>query len=512
MILPNLILRQLYTNKSLTREENGFAFELRNRLSDAVITEVVSMQIDNNEIPQQQLWVENGKGKIPISDVSENDPLILPFNNRIRIICKDIALGEGLHPLKISFKTKSYGQINISVEDEVKDREANAVKIPYDRIDDYTPQAVKRRQEFISRFSGRELEHITNYSFDPKVVRGNIENFSGVAQIPLGFAGPIVVNGEHAQGEFIIPLATTEGTLVASYNRGIKVLNLSGGVKTTIQGDDMQRAPVFVFEDARACNRFVRWINEHVPEIRREAEKTSHVVRLDYMDPYLSNRFVFLRFNFKTGDAAGQNMVGKATFSACQWIIENYMGIEHFYLESNFATDKKASHINILRTRGKRVTAEVILKKEVLRDHLRAEPEILDYHQRISTIGSLFSGANNNGAHSPNGIAAMFIAAGQDVANVAEATAALLHTELTPNHDLYVSITLPSLIVATYGGGTGLPTQRECLELMECYGKDKVNKFAEIVAAVVLAGEVSLGAAITSNDWVSSHERLGRNR
>ena len=512
MILPNLILRQLYTNKSLRREENGFAFELHNRLSDAVITEIIGMQIDNFEVPQQQLWVENGKGRIPITAVSENDPLILPYNNRIRIICKDVMLGDGAHPLKLSFKTKSYGEINISVEDEVTEQEAKSVKVPYDRVDDYTDEAIKRRQEFISQFSGRELQHINKYSFDPEVVRGNIENFSGVAQIPLGFAGPVIVNGEHAQGEFIIPLATTEGTLVASFNRGMKVLNLCGGVKTTIQGDDMQRAPVFVLEDARACNRFVRWINEHVSEIKQEAEKTSHVVRLDYMDPYLSNRFVFLRFNFKTGDAAGQNMVGKATFSACQWILSNYEGIEHFYLESNFATDKKASQINILRTRGKRVTAEALLKRDILKEHLRAIPEVLDYHQRVSTIGAIFSGANNNGAHSPNGITAMFIATGQDVANVSEATAALLHTELTSDRDLYVSITLPSLIVATYGGGTGLRTQRECLELMGCYGKDKVNKFAEIVAAVVLAGEVSLGAAITSNDWVSSHERLGRNR
>lgn len=511
MFLPDPILKLLYTSRSLTRERNGFAFELRNRLSAAVITEINRIEIDSAEIPNQNIWIENGMGRVSVTSVTEKNPLSLPYNEGIRIICDDVTVSNGRHPLKISFKTKSYGQLNLAVEDELKE-EIEQGKIPYDRVNDYSPEAVKRRQEYITRFSGRELKHITNYSFDPKLVQGNIENFSGVAQIPLGFVGPVTVNGEYANGEFIIPLATTEGTLVASYNRGIKALNLSGGVKTTIQGDDMQRAPVFVFEDARACNRFVQWLNEHITEIKQEAEQTSHIARLDYIDPYLSNRFVFLRFNFKTGDAAGQNMVGKATYAACQWILQNYSGIEHFYLESNFATDKKASHINILRTRGKRVTAEAILKKEIVKNQLRADPEILDYHQRISTIGAFFSGANNNGAHSPNGITAMFIATGQDVANVAEATAALIHTELTREHDLYVSITIPSLIVATYGGGTGLPTQRECLELMGCYGKDKVNKYAEIVAAVVLAGEVSLGAAITSNDWVSSHERLGRNR
>ncbi|RMF55068.1 MAG: hydroxymethylglutaryl-CoA reductase, partial [Bacteroidetes bacterium] len=351
-----------------------------------------------------------------------------------------------------------------------------------------------------------------HYSFDPHITQGNIENFIGVAQIPIGIAGPIRVHGEHAQGDFLIPLATTEGTLVASYNRGIKVVNLSGGVKATVVADAMQRAPVFIFKDARQARDFVAWVQEHLEPIRREAEATSSVARLLYIDPYLSNRFAYLRFNYSTGDAAGQNMVGRATFAACSWILDNYPGIERFYLESNFATDKKASQVNIMRTRGKRVTAEAVLKRDVLVQHMRVEPESLYYHTNVATIGAFLSGANNNGAHSPNAITAMFIATGQDVANVAESSAGIVYTELTPEGDLYISLTIPSLIVATYGGGTGLATQRECLELLGCYGKGKVNKLAEIIAAVALAGEVSLGAAISALDWVSSHEEYGRNR
>ncbi len=272
------------------------------------------------------------------------------------------------------------------------------------------------------------------------------------------------------------------------------------------------RAPVFVFEDARAGREFLKWVEANLDRIREEAEATSHVAKLQYIDPYLASKFVYLRFNFFTGDAAGQNMVGRATFAACSWILDHYAGIKHFYLESNFATDKKNSQINVMRTRGKRVTAEAVIKRDILIQQMRVEPESLAYHNGVANIGALLSGANNNGLHSANGITAMFMATGQDVANVAESSAGIIYSELTPERDLYLSITIPSLIVASYGGGTGLATQRECLEVLGCYGKGKVHKFAEIVAGVVLAGEVSLACAISSAEWVSSHEQYGRNR
>ena len=299
---------------------------------------------------------------------------------------------------------------------------------------------------------------------------------------------------------------------MASYSRGMKVLALSGGVRSTVVADAMQQAPVFVFRDARAARDFVAWVQENVDTIRREAEATSSVAKLKYIDPYLASKFAYLRFNFTTGDAAGQNMVGRATFAACNWILENYQGITHFYLESNFATDKKSSHINMLRTRGKRVTAEATVPRELLRRWMRVDPEQIVHHYGVATVGAFLSGANSNGAHSANGITAMFIATGQDVANVAESSASIIYAELTPAKDLYMSLTIPSLIVATHGGGTGLATQRECLEILRCYGKGKVNRLAEIVAAVALAGEISLAAAISSSDWVSSHEKHGRNR
>jgi hydroxymethylglutaryl-CoA reductase (NADPH) len=292
----------------------------------------------------------------------------------------------------------------------------------------------------------------------------------------------------------------------------MKVLRLSGGAKATVMADAMQRAPVFVFQDARACRDFVRWVEANLDKIREQAESTSSVAKLQYIDPYVANKFVYLRFNYSTGDAAGQNMVGRATFAASSWILDQYEGITNFYLESNFATDKKASHVNIMRTRGKRVTAEATIPRDVMIRHLRVEPEQLAYHYGVANVGAFLSGANNNGAQSANAITAMFIATGQDVANVAESSAGIVYCELTPERDFYISLTIPSLIVATHGGGTGLATQRECLEVLGCYGPGNVNRLAEIVAGVALAGEISLAGAISSSDWVSSHEKYGRNR
>lgn len=387
-----------------------------------------------------------------------------------------------------------------------------SMKVPLDKTNNFSPEIIAERQRFIREHSATDIQHVFSHSFDPAVANGNIENFIGVAQVPIGLAGPVLINGEHANGWFHIPLATTEGTLVASYNRGMKVLSMSGGIKTTVTGDQMQRAPVFVFNDARGARDFAFWIDENMDGIRTAAEATSSIAKLSGIEKYHANKFMFLRFNFRTGDAAGQNMVGRATYFACEWIRANCSLVGRYFLESNFATDKKGSYINTIMTRGKRVTAEATVPRQILLDNMRTSPESLHYHHQVSTIAGFMSGVNNNGAHSPNGITAMFIATGQDVANVAESSAGVLYVEVTPDGDLYMSITIPSLIVATYGGGTNLPTQRECLEILGCHGRDKVFKLAEIISAVVLAGELSLGAAISSLDWVTSHEKLGRNR
>ena len=385
-------------------------------------------------------------------------------------------------------------------------------KIPRSRENDYTPEAAAGRREFLRERTGVELEHVAEWSFDPGIAQGNIENFIGVAQVPLGVAGPVLVNGEHAKGDFYVPLATAEGTLVASYNRGMRLLREAGGVTTTVMADKMQRAPAFIFESAREAREFAHWLDENFDQIKQMAESSTRTGRLHDIEKYSASRILFCRFNYTTGDAAGQNLTGKATAVACEWIRANYPKLEHYFLESNFATDKKSSQINMLRTRGKRVVAEATIPGHLINEIMHADTELLWRARLVSNLGGFMSGANNNGAHSANGITAIFIATGQDVANVAESSAAFNYGELLPNGDLYFSVTIPSLIVATYGGGTGLATQRECLELMGCNGKGKVLKLAEIIAATVLCGELSLGSAIVAEEWVKAHDLFGRNR
>ncbi|MEH0154601.1 hydroxymethylglutaryl-CoA reductase [Limibacter armeniacum] len=515
MFIPSILLKQLYTRGSLTNVDGGVKFSLKNRLKDAKLLEILSVKLNKKPIPLEDVSILFGdKEAIAALELKHAGELDFPLRKVVTLLMKEISpLPAEKHTIDLEFKAEPFGKLKVSVDDVITDKKDFEVKIPRNDEDDYSDDAIKTRQDFLKEQTGKSIQHINQYSIDPHSLQGNIEHFMGVAQVPMGIAGPIKVNGEHAKGEFLIPMATTEGTLVASYNRGMKVANMCGGIKSTVQDDAMQRAPVFVFDDARGARDFVQWIKDNFDKIREEAEATSSIAKLTYIDHYLSNKFAFLRFNFKTGDAAGQNMVGRATFAACGWILDHYKGgIKNFYLESNFATDKKASQINIMRTRGKRVTAEVTIKKEVLEQVMRVEPAQLDYHNRVASIGSFLSGVNNNGLHSANGITAMFIATGQDVANVSESSAGIIYTELTKEGDLYLSLTIPSLIVATYGGGTGIGTQKECLELLDCFGKDKVYKFAEIVAAVALAGEISLASAISSSDWVSSHEQYGRNR
>jgi hydroxymethylglutaryl-CoA reductase (NADPH) len=385
-------------------------------------------------------------------------------------------------------------------------------RIPRDPEDDYTPAAATARRDFLAARTGAGTDHVGSYSFDPGILPGNVESFIGVAQVPIGIAGPLLVDGEHAKGEFYVPLATAEGTLVASYNRGMKLLREAGGVKTTVMDDAMQRAPSFLFASARESRAFGEWLKENFDEIKAAAEATTSTGRLRDIEQYSAGRILFTRFNYTTGDAAGQNLSGKATAAACVWILANYPDVEQFFLESNFATDKKSSQVNMLRTRGKRVVAEAVIPNELVKRIMRSDTGLMFKARQVSNLGGFMSGVNNNGAHSANGITAMFIATGQDVANVAESSAAYVYAELRDNGDYYYSVTIPSLIVATYGGGTGLATQRECLELLGCNGEGKVRKLAEIVAATVLCGEISLGSAIVAEEWVAAHDLYGRNR
>lgn len=385
--------------------------------------------------------------------------------------------------------------------------------IPRNKSNDYTLESAAQKRAFVEAETGAAMSYVGQFSTPPEQVSGNVENFMGMTQMPLGVTGPLLINGQYAKGEFLIPLATTEGTLVASYNRGMRAITESGGITTTVFDDYMQRAPAFKFKSARDVQAFMLWFDENYTHIKELAESTSSVAKLEFVQRWPVHNTLYMRWNFSTGDAAGQNMVSKATHLACGWIQKEYPGeIVTYAFSGGMDTDKKHSHMNNLHSRGKRVIAEVVLKKEVLERLMRTTAEAVQNMRDIISQGSLLAGASYTGGHSANGIAAFFIATGQDEANVVESHAGQTFTKALDNGDLYWSWTLPSIIVATFGGGTGLATQRECLEMLDCVGTGKAKKLAEIVAGLVAAGDISIANAVVANEFVASHEKYGRNR
>ncbi len=503
------LLSRAYSRGSLRTTAEGVSFELRNRLFDTHVRRVESVSFDGEPVALDRATVALEDGTRIRGD--ELTGLPFPLRSRVQVELHGVETGAGAHDVAIRFDAEPFGAMSIEFSDHVMSRLASRPSVP--RLDDdQSDAAVAARRDFLTEVAGFRPSHLFATSIPTEATRGNVEMLVGAAQVPVGLAGPLRINGEHAKGEFYVPMATTEGTLVASYNRGMKALSLAGGVTVTVLEDHMQRAPVFAFDSARDARDFRDFVQAHLDELRAAAATTTSHGVLERIECYLASHLAFLRFDFHTGDAAGQNMAGRATFAACSWLLERTPGVRRFFLEGNLATDKKASHINLLQTRGKRVVAECVIPRHVLAQVMRVEPDALLAHNAVATVGSFLAGVNNNGLHAANGLTALYIACGQDVANVSEGSAGIIHAEPTEDGDLYLSITLPAVIVATHGGGTGLPTQQECLRILGCTEPGSALKLAEIVAATVLAGELSLASAISSMDWVSSHEQYGRNR
>jgi hydroxymethylglutaryl-CoA reductase (NADPH) len=349
-----------------------------------------------------------------------------------------------------------------------------------------------------------------------EVKNRNIENMIGATQIPLGVAGPLKVNGEYAKGEFYIPLATTEGALVASINRGCKAVRESGGVTTKIFYDGMTRAPVFKLPSILDVDRFLKWINENYVNIKNITESTSSHIKLKNIEYHVLGNNVWLRFVFETGDAMGMNMVTFAVEEACKYIELNFPEATCLAVSGNLCSDKKQSMINVLHGRGKTVVAEALIPHEIVKRVLKSDSELIhEVNLRKNWLGGARAGTVfQYNAHFANIITAIFLATGQDVAQAIESSMGYTWTEVRPN-GLYVSITLPSLEIGTVGGGTRLPTQREALSLLGVVDHSKPvgfnsKKFAEIVAAAVLAGELNLLAALANRELGKAHKKFGR--
>ena len=378
-------------------------------------------------------------------------------------------------------------------------------------------KAAEIRRLFLEETLGVELKNIGYYSMDLNVTaKRNIESPIGVGQIPMGIAGPLKVKGDYADGEYYVPLCTTEGALVASVNRGCSAITESGGARAKIIRDYMARAPLFITPSVEHAYKLVQWVREHRKEIEEVFNSVDPYVKLMDVQPWIVGRNVWLRFTANTFDAMGMNGVTLACDRTGRFIEESVKFARMVSLSGNLCTDKKPSAINWLLGRGKTVVAEAVIKREVVMEKLKTTPEdAADVCIRKNLLGSGLAHAYGLNAHVANIVAAIFIATGQDCAQVVESSMAITTAEVTSEGDLYVSVTLPSLEVGTVGGGTGLPTQREALAIMGCAGPgnppgSNAKKFAEIVAAACLAGEVSLLSALAAGHLAQAHARLGR--
>jgi hydroxymethylglutaryl-CoA reductase (NADPH) len=383
--------------------------------------------------------------------------------------------------------------------------------VPRLKAQGYTRPDVEQRRAWLEAKTGCHFTHVRSYSIPTEAMRGNIENPIGAVQMPLGVAGPLLVHGLHAHGTFYVPLATTEGALVRSYERGMVTLSRAGGALARVYMDENRVSPVFLFQDVGEAYDFVQHISKDFDALHAEAGATTRHGELLRIECYPIGREVIVNFCYFTADAQGMNMIVKATEQACQWLMRHSRA-QRYYLFSGLSTEKRASGFLLPGGKGKKVTAGAHVPARIVRAYLHTTPERLVEMWHHTMLGHVQANAVGYNGHYANGLTAIFIACGQDVANVVNAAVGITNFEVTAEGDLYASVTLPSLTVATVGGGTGLGTSHECLAMLGCAGSGQAAKFAEIVAATLLAGELSMGAAIASGEFMEAHETYGRNR
>lgn len=363
------------------------------------------------------------------------------------------------------------------------------------------------------REDGYQIEQIAGRGpeIDPARLAGSIEGFVGFARVPLGVAGPVRIAGAAASGDFFVPLATSEGTLIASFQHAFNAINRSGGARALCSREQVGRAPCFEFESLAQAGEFARWLPTRLAVLQETTAATSRHCRLLEARAGVVGNTVYVVFEFATGDAAGQNMVTKAAEAACQRLLaETPVSPRSWLIESMLSGDKRACAQPFRAARGRNASAEVLLPAKQIERYWRTDADSMarGWHQAVN--GAVQAGTIGLQGNVANAIAALFIACGQDAACVVEATTALTRVESLPGGDAYVSVTLPNLIVGTVGGGTYLPTAQECLAMLGCVGAGKASKLAEICAVVALAGELAITGAMASGNFASAHAAGGR--
>lgn len=379
-----------------------------------------------------------------------------------------------------------------------------------------TPEAVARRWRRIAVQYPQLPDAVRQELLDPRTASRlerydrNIEQLIGCVSLPVGLAGPLRVNGLHAHGDYLVPMATTEAALVASYSRGARLISEAGGCSALLLAEGVTRSPGFAFTTVVEAGRFVVWALAQQEAFATVAATTTGHGRLEATRLSVEGNHVYLLFDFSTGDAAGQNMVTFATRAICDHILfHTPVQPVHWFVEANLSGDKKASAQSFSTVRGKKVTAEIHLTATLVERRLHTTPARMVEYWTFSAIGGVLSGSIGVHGHLANGLAALFIACGQDAACVAEAAVGVTRLEESDG-GLYAAVTLPNLIVGTVGGGTGLPSQRACLELLGLAGEGHARAFAEVCAGLALAGELSITGALCSDDFSRAHRKLAR--
>lgn len=376
---------------------------------------------------------------------------------------------------------------------------------------DFTTEAVSGRRAWIGERRGVTLDHLAGGAVTPELCDGNIENLVGFAQVPVGLAGPLVVRGEHADGTFYVPIATTEGALVRSLERGMVVLARAGGVVTRVTRDSNQVTPTLRCGDLGSACDLAAWLETLPEDVVAAAQATTNHGRLLAITARAIGSSVLATFEYSTGDASGMNMIVRATDAACKTIVASGRALD-FLVFSGACGEKRPTGALLAGGKGKTVHASATLSAQLLRGLLGVSSANLLELARLTGVAHVAAASLGYNGHVANALAGIFIACGQDAANVANAAVAITSFEPADNDGLRASVTLPSLTVGTVGGGTNLGTARECLELLGCHGNGGARRFAEIIAATVLAGEISFAAAIARGDMAAAHERYGRNR
>ena len=401
------------------------------------------------------------------------------------------------------------GSRQATLGDEEEDKLTARDLLPKLKRTSYSSTAAKIRRDWLSQKCNAPLHHIGVYTESPENLRGNVEHFIGSAQIPLGVAGPLRINGQFARGNFYVPMATTEGALVYTCSESMLLMSLAGGAQTALLTDHLHISPLFVFDSVRSAQRFSQWVQSNFVRIKQYAETATRHGELVALEPQIFDRNVVVKFVYSTGDAMGINMVTFATEEACKYIVRAAKP-KRFYLQPNFSSIKKVTAHNFIAGYGKTVIAEVTIPAPLVKRAFHITPQaIVDFYHAVRLCTAHVGMVGING-HTANMLAAVFTACGQDIACVVDSYVSVTNFEVTEDQGLYVSLKLPSLLVGTVGGGTHLATQRECLQLLGCHGPGKAKKFSEIVAAATLAGEIGICARVANGTFANAHKKYGR--